>query len=61
MATVDKPKITATTPNPNCPACISGVRHDEISRRLHPLMGHGYTKETGWTCEAARKAAEGRA
>jgi len=38
------------TPNPNCPACRDYLRHTpEEMREFHPLAGHGYSPETGWT------------
>lgn len=38
------------TPNPTCPDCQAGRLHSEENCTLyHPLMGHGYSRETGWT------------
>jgi len=33
-----------------CKACRDRRCHTELEKRkFHPLMGHGYTPETGWT------------
>lgn len=38
------------TPNPDCPDCKTGHWHSAENRRLyHPLAGHGFVKELGWT------------
>ncbi len=34
-----------------CPACQERRQHTEADWRHHPLRGHGYTQETGWTYE----------
>lgn len=35
--------------NPDCPACIEQRTHDTVEWALHPLAGHGYSPESGWT------------
>lgn len=37
--------------NPDCPACQTNRVHtrEELGPPLHPLAGHGYAAETGWT------------
>jgi len=36
--------------NPDCPACIGFRLHTENEwEQFHPLHGHGFTRETGWT------------
>lgn len=35
-----------TTP---CPACESKRTHTDEEWKNHPLAGHGFTPETGWT------------
>ncbi len=38
------------TPNPDCPACKAFSRHTpEEYRQFHPLGGHGFARESGWT------------
>ena len=38
------------TPAPGCPACEARRRHTAEERReFHPLSGHGYSREVGWT------------
>jgi hypothetical protein len=35
---------------PSCDACMAERWHTkEEDQRYHPLSGHGFTKETGWT------------
>lgn len=50
---MSKPTLDDTilrTPNPDCPACVYGHLHTpEYLKRFHPLAGHGYTPEQGWT------------
>lgn len=44
--------------NPNCPACVSYRLHTEAEwDRYHPLRGHGYTKEQGYTHSDLARAA----
>ncbi len=35
----------------NCPACAERRVHTEADWANHPLCGHGFTLETGWTYE----------
>lgn len=45
--------------NLKCPACKKGYQHTEGQWQLfHPLAGHGYTKEQGFSSEGARLAYE---
>lgn len=38
------------TPHPDCPACRHFRLHsDDEQRAFHPMAGHGYAKEVGWT------------
>jgi len=38
------------TPNPKCPACINKRFHEAPGLdAYHPLAGHGFIKEQGWT------------
>lgn len=40
----------ARTPTPGCVACARRWRHElPVLREFHPLTGHGYTKEGGWS------------
>lgn len=63
LASQAKQELTLRTPNPNCPACQKSRLHsDEERKTFHPLAGHGYTRETGWShpqlkAEAYTKAA----
>jgi hypothetical protein len=66
-------QLEANSNNPNCPACRAGrlPSPDEV-REFHPLAGHGYTREQGWShpeakrihdleiAEAVKKAEEAR-
>jgi hypothetical protein len=39
-----------------CKACRDHRCHTELEKRkFHPLMGHGYTRETGWTHPEAER------
>jgi hypothetical protein len=39
-----------------CKACRDKRNHTELEKRkFHPLMGHGYTPETGWTNPEAER------
>ena len=50
-------KLTASSPNPNCPACAERRLHTATEWRLHPLKGHGYAPECGgWTHESLKGA-----
>jgi hypothetical protein len=40
----------------NCPACISQRWHTEAEWLNHPMRGHGFTREQGWTHPDAQKA-----
>lgn len=43
--------------NPSCPACIAHRYHSDLERITHhPLSGHGFTKEFGWTHPDAETA-----
>lgn len=43
-------QLIARTPAPGCPACEARRRHaPEERREYHPLAGHGYAPELGWT------------
>lgn len=34
----------------NCPACAAGTYHTQKEfKTFHPLAGHGFTREQGWT------------
>lgn len=49
MTTVSDQTIHRT-PNPNCGACIAQRVHDNAEwAYFHPMAGHGFTPETGWT------------
>lgn len=40
-----------------CPACAARRVHTDLERTIyHPLAGHGYTKEQGWTHPTAKAA-----
>lgn len=40
-----------------CPACTARRFHTDKERAdFHPLAGHGYTKEQGWTHPDAKAA-----
>lgn len=41
--------------NPDCPACVEQWTHDAVEWVLHPLAGHGFSPESGWTHEELRK------
>lgn len=42
-----------------CPACIAGRYHEpEEVAAHHPMSGHGFTKETGWSHELLKAEAE---
>lgn len=44
---------------PECAACMAERCHTEEERQTyHPLSGHGYSKETGWTHPRAKLAHE---
>lgn len=45
------------TPNEDCLDCRMKSRHRNLLewRFYHPLAGHGYTKELGWTHEDLKK------
>lgn len=46
----DKNVDAARTPNQNCPACRRGALHEPHHwQTFHPLAGHGFSKESGWT------------
>ena len=48
------------TPAPGCPACEAHRVHSpEEWREFHPLAGHGYTRESGWTHEVLKAAVRG--
>jgi hypothetical protein len=39
-----------------CKACRDRRCHTELEKRkFHPLMGHGYAPETGWTHPEAKR------
>lgn len=45
--------------NPNCPACKTGKQHTEDEwKAFHPLAGHGFTKEQGFSSALAKAAHE---
>ena len=44
--------------NAPCPACSAARVHTPADWQHHPLAGHGYTQETGWTSEAAKAQSE---
>ena len=40
----------------NCGACVMKRIHTEVEKELyHPLAGHGYIKELGWTNKEAER------
>jgi hypothetical protein len=42
-----------------CKACRDKRCHTELEKRkFHPLMGHGYSLETGWTHSEAQRLHE---
>jgi hypothetical protein len=41
--------------DPSCPACQDKRVHDVSEWLNHPLAGHGYTKETGWSHGRAKE------
>jgi hypothetical protein len=52
----DESQTINRTPNPDCSGCQNFTRHTpEEMREFHPLAGHGYTKETGWTLPELEK------
>lgn len=42
----------------DCPACQEHRVHTVDDWANHPLAGHGYTLETGWTKEEAKQKSE---
>ena len=42
----------------DCPACSVKRLHSEEDWKNHPLAGHGFVKEQGWSCDEARIAFE---
>jgi hypothetical protein len=43
-------ELVHRTPNPECPGCIAMRLHTpEEFKQFHPLAGHGFSIETGWT------------
>jgi hypothetical protein len=43
------------TPNPACPACNQRRLHSSEERiQFHPLAGHGFTRELGWSHSALK-------
>lgn len=46
--------------SPQCPACIAKRLHSESEwEAFHPMRGHGYTREQGWTHPALKPANAG--
>lgn len=42
--------------NKYCPDCIAKTWHSLFNRiKYHPLAGHGFNKEQGWTHPEAKK------
>lgn len=42
----------------NCPACAAGTYHTQQEfKDFHPLAGHGYTREQGWSHPDLEQAA----
>lgn len=41
--------------NQVCKACRDKRCHTKVEWRNHPLAGHGYTRETGWTHPEAER------
>ncbi len=39
----------------NCKACRDHRCHTKVEWRNHPLAGHGFTPETGWTHPDAKR------
>lgn len=42
-------EITSRTPQPECCACQTKALHTEEDWLHHPLKGHGFIREHGWT------------
>jgi len=38
-----------------CKACRDKRNHTKVEWRNHPLAGHGFTPETGWTHPEAKR------
>lgn len=49
------------TTMPDCPACQAKRLHAPEAWLHHPLAGHGYARETGWTRPEAQIAYESQA
>jgi hypothetical protein len=47
--------------NEPCPACDAKRLHSEEEWKNHPLRGHGYTKEQGWSHPALKAEADANA
>jgi len=43
---------------PTCPACVAQRTHTPAEWKNHPLAGHGFTPETGWSLSEAKAASE---
>lgn len=43
----------------SCPACQSDRHHTGPEWAHHPLAGHGFTKEQGWTHQTLKEEATG--
>lgn len=47
--------------NPLCPACQAKRQHTAGERtEFHPLAGHGYSPESGWTFDRVTELKEER-
>jgi len=47
---IPQEKAFFRTPNPHCPACRAKRMHSAAQiLEYHPLAGHGYSPQTGWT------------
>jgi len=44
--------------DPSCPACANRRLHTPEEWKNHPLAGHGYSPETGWSSPEAKAAHE---
>ncbi len=49
LRTPSSGELVARKPAPGCPACEQKRLHTDEEKQFHPYMGHGYTKEMGWT------------
>lgn len=43
---------------PTCAACVGRRTHTAAEWKNHPLAGHGFTPETGWSLSEAKARSE---